>query len=135
MLFTAFNEDWGIVPIEAMAFGKPVVSVNRGGPLETIEHGVQGYLEPPEPARFASRMVELALDEALARRMGSAGPARARKYSWDAFTSAIDRKLEQLVSGGRESPARSLAERIGDARWDGNHWSTSPTFATTWRAR
>ncbi len=39
VLFTPPNEDWGIVPLEAMAFGKPVVSVNRGGPVESVLDG------------------------------------------------------------------------------------------------
>ena len=44
VILTALNEDWGIVPIEAMSFGKSVISVNKGGPTESIIHGKTGYL-------------------------------------------------------------------------------------------
>jgi glycosyltransferase involved in cell wall biosynthesis len=110
MLFTAFNEDWGIVPIEAMAFGKPVLSVNRGGPRESVQHGIQGFLEEPEPARFAERMNQLVSDPELAKRMGAAGPDRARLYSWDEFAARIDQAIEHAVaSRGVPSPAMSAA--------------------------
>ena len=44
VLYTPFNEDWGLVPLEAMAAGKPVIAVNRGGPLETVVHQKTGFL-------------------------------------------------------------------------------------------
>lgn len=101
VLFTSFNEDWGIVPIEAMAFGKPVIAVNRGGPLESLRQGVQGYLEEPLPEAFAQRMVELVRNPELAREMGRAGHLRAQAFSWSGFTEKIDREIEHLVSKKR----------------------------------
>lgn len=95
-LFTAFNEDWGIVPIESMAFGKPVIAVNRGGPTESVQHGVQGFLEDPNPAAFAARMAELAADPALARAMGQAGFVRAHLFTWSRFTDRVDTVLDGL---------------------------------------
>ncbi|MBI4719044.1 MAG: glycosyltransferase [Planctomycetes bacterium] len=108
VLFTSFNEDWGIVPIEGMAFGKPVVAVNRGGPRESVQHGVQGYLEEPTPEAFAVRMAELAADEDAARRMGQAGRQRARLFSWDRLTDQIDDKIDELCSA-RQRPADAAA--------------------------
>ena len=99
VLFTAFNEDWGIVPLEAMAAGKPVVAVNRGGPSETVLHGETGYLEPDIPAAFARRMIELAPDPALCRRLGLAGAERAQQFSWDAFVAGLDMIIEKTARG------------------------------------
>jgi glycosyltransferase involved in cell wall biosynthesis len=99
VLFTPFNEDWGIVPIEAMAFGKPVIAVNRGGPRETVVHGVTGFLEEPEDGAFARRMAELASDLDLARRIGRAGYLHSQRFSWDAFVDRIDREIEVLAGG------------------------------------
>jgi glycosyltransferase involved in cell wall biosynthesis len=99
VLFTAFNEDWGIVPLEAMAAGKPVVAVNRGGPSETVLHGETGYLEPDIPAAFARRMIELAADPALCRRLGLAGAERAQQFSWDAFVAGLDMIIEKTAWG------------------------------------
>ena len=97
VLFTAFNEDWGIVPLEAMAAGKPVVAVNRGGPSETVLNGETGYLEPDIPAAFAHRIIELAADPALCRRLGLAGAERARQFNWDAFVAGLDTIIEKTA--------------------------------------
>lgn len=120
VLFTPFNEDWGLVPLEAMSFGKPVISVNRGGPRETIEPGVQGFLEEPTPDAFARRMAQLATDPGLARRLGLAGIEKSKQYSWDAFTARIDDEVDRLGDAGRrtdqvlDTPAKQfeLAEKL-----------------------
>lgn len=44
ILYTPINEHFGIVPLEAMSTGKPVIACNSGGPLETIVHGTTGIL-------------------------------------------------------------------------------------------
>jgi glycosyltransferase involved in cell wall biosynthesis len=107
VLFTPFNEDWGIVPVEAMAFGKPVIAVKRGGPLETVVHGVTGFLEAPEEEAFARRMSQLASDPDLARRMGYAGHLHSQRFSWDEFVGRIDREIEILASGQPAAPQRN----------------------------
>lgn len=102
LLFTAFNEDWGLTPLEAMAAGRPVIAVNRGGPRESVADGLTGFLEPDEPAAFARRMVQLAEDPALARRLGEAGMERARGFTWDAFVDGFDDAVERMASERKE---------------------------------
>lgn len=97
LLFTAFNEDWGLTPLEAMAAGRPVVAVDRGGPRESVQDGVTGFLTPDDPAAFADRMLQLARDPALAARMGAAGAERARLFTWDAFVDKLDDAVERMV--------------------------------------
>lgn len=48
LLYTPTNEHFGIVPLEAMSAETPVLATNTGGPLETIEDGVSGWLRPAE---------------------------------------------------------------------------------------
>lgn len=96
VLFTAFNEDFGIVPVEAMAFAKPVIAVRKGGPAETIKHGEQGFLAEPNPENVASYMAQLVADPELAIRMGMAGRKTYGRYSWEQFTAHVDGALEQL---------------------------------------
>ena len=55
-MYTPPGEHFGIVPLEAMAAGRPVIACNQAGPLETVEHGVTGLLCRSDPAAFADAM-------------------------------------------------------------------------------
>ena len=96
-LFTAFNEDWGIVPLESMAFGKPVICTDRGGPREYIANGRNGFLVPPVADAFAERMCQLAENPDLCRTMGLAGVETTRNFSWQSFANSIDAAVDELV--------------------------------------
>jgi glycosyltransferase involved in cell wall biosynthesis len=94
ILFTPFNEDWGMVPLEAMAHGKPVIAVNRGGPLETVVHGESGFLVEPDADKFAHCMMELVNSPEKALAMGQFGRAHVERYDWKYFVNAIDEMLD-----------------------------------------
>lgn len=98
VLFTAFNEDWGIVPLEGMAYGKPVVSVNSGGPTETVEHEVNGLMAAPEPGEFADAMSRLASDPDRVAEMGRHGVETAARFDWSGFVGRVDEYLEEQES-------------------------------------
>jgi len=95
LVFPPLNEDWGIVPLEAMAHGKPVLAVNSGGPTESVVDGATGFLLEPSAAAFATKMTWLVEHPAEARRMGVAAVARAKGYSWDAFVQRLDDYVER----------------------------------------
>lgn len=44
LLYTPENEHFGIVPVEAMYCNTPVIACNSGGPMESVKHGVTGFL-------------------------------------------------------------------------------------------
>lgn len=85
LLYTPDREHFGIVPLEAAYSGRPVVAVASGGPLETVEEGVSGFLCEQTPEAFATAMASLVLDPARAAKMGKAG----RKRVQDNFTADI----------------------------------------------
>uniref|UniRef100_A0A8C4RA09 Alpha-1,3/1,6-mannosyltransferase ALG2 n=1 Tax=Eptatretus burgeri TaxID=7764 RepID=A0A8C4RA09_EPTBU len=94
VVYTPSREHLGIVPLEAMATGKPVVAVCSGGPCETVAHGVTGVLCPPEPKAFADALLRLLQDPGLAHKMSLAGQERvAARFS----PAAFGRKLDALV--------------------------------------
>lgn len=77
---TAYDEDYGYVPLEAMCAGKAVlVCSDGGGLLEFIRHGENGWVEPAEPEAVAARLDWIASNRERVRQMG----ACAKKY-WDA---------------------------------------------------
>ena len=59
LLYTPTNEHFGIVPLEAMKVGCPVIAVATGGPRETVLHGVTGYLVKQCSTEFAGAMASI----------------------------------------------------------------------------
>lgn len=59
VVYTPTNEHFGIVPLEAMAAGRPVLACNSGGPRESVLHGSTGFLADPRAEDFARAMAKL----------------------------------------------------------------------------
>jgi len=97
VLYPPFNEDWGLIPLEAMALEKPVIAVNRGGPSESVIDGQTGFLLDPTPENFAGAMELLADNPDTVRRMGARGRMRASEFGWDRFCEQLDGSVEEMV--------------------------------------
>jgi glycosyltransferase involved in cell wall biosynthesis len=100
LLFTAPNEDWGIVPLEAMASGTPVIAVASGGPCESVVHGETGWLLAGRPKAFADQMLAVSAMPVEIGRMRSACRRRAARYDWDRFVTRIDDVMEEVATTG-----------------------------------
>lgn len=96
VLFCAEKEDWGIVPVEAGAYSKPVISVNEGGPRESVIDGKTGFLVDADPKKFAEKMQLLANDRELVEEIGNKAREESENYSWDRFAQEIDREFEDV---------------------------------------
>lgn len=76
-------EPQGIVNLEAMAAGRPVIATRVGGVPEIVLEGETGLLVPPEDSgALAEAMRRLAGDPGLRERLGSAGANRATEFTW-----------------------------------------------------
>lgn len=81
VLASSEPEPFGLVIIEAMATGRPVVATNHGGPGEICISGETGYLVAPHDAYgMAEAMLRIFKDPARAQAMGKAGRRRAELY-------------------------------------------------------
>jgi glycosyltransferase involved in cell wall biosynthesis len=79
-------EGFGLVYLEAGAYGLPVVASRCGGIPDAVIDGETGYLVDPVDAQAAGKaMIKLAEDPALSSRLGLAGRARAERLSWDRY--------------------------------------------------
>jgi D-inositol-3-phosphate glycosyltransferase len=105
---TPWYEPFGIVPLEAMACGVPVVASAVGGMLDTVVHDVTGRLVAPKrPDAVADAINHLMRDEFLRQSLGAAGRDRARsRYSWDRIAADTLRIYDRLVPAGYQ---RSVA--------------------------
>ncbi len=85
------GEGFGIVFLEAMAHGKPVVGPRVGAPAEFIRSGEHGLLvDPANSAEVAGALIELLEDSERARRMGDAGKQWVvREFTFDKFCERL----------------------------------------------
>ena len=92
-------ESYGMVNVEAMASGKPVVSTRRGGPSETVADGETGFLvDAGDAEELARHVIDLLRDPALREKMGVAGRARVEQhFSAHSMAASFDRVLKNLL--------------------------------------
>lgn len=84
------QEGFGIVFLEAMAYGLPIAAASAGAVAEVAPPNRTSLLIPPGDAEaLAAVLVRLLSDRDLATRLGSAGPARARKFDWTSTARAF----------------------------------------------
>lgn len=93
-------EPFGLVVVEGMASGRPVIATAHGGPCEIVVDGVTGVLVPPKDAEaLAEAMRSLVDAPSRARTMGEAGRRRAvAEYSSEAYLAGVHRVYADVVA-------------------------------------
>jgi len=83
-------ESFGMVALEAMACGTPVVASQIGGLPYIVQDGITGFTVPvDDPQELASRLISLIQDPALRDRMGKQAVQVAQDYAWDKIASKL----------------------------------------------
>lgn len=101
VLASSQPEPFGLVVVEGMASGRPVIATAHGGPCELVEDGVTGMLVTPgDPRALADAIRALVDDRARAHAMGVAGRLRAEsRYSSQAYIAGVHRVYDDVFAG------------------------------------
>jgi glycosyltransferase involved in cell wall biosynthesis len=104
-VFPTLGDPYGLVVLEAMAAGLPIISTRAAGEIyDRVEEGVNGFLVDPGSAeQLAARMLVLMQDEAVRRRMGAASASRVAGQTPDAWAEAFEQAVDKILS---RRPAR-----------------------------
>jgi glycosyltransferase involved in cell wall biosynthesis len=90
VFYAPFDEDYGLVTLEAFHSRKPVVTTSdAGGPLEFVRDGETGLVTPPDPPAIGAALARLLGDPALARALGDRGYESVRGLSWDVVIETL----------------------------------------------
>jgi D-inositol-3-phosphate glycosyltransferase len=93
----SYYESFGMVALEAMACGTPVVASRVGGLTTTIQDGVTGYLVPEgDPAALARRLASLLRDGQERARLGRAAVRWAAEHRWPCVAESVCRLYSEL---------------------------------------
>jgi D-inositol-3-phosphate glycosyltransferase len=99
-------ESFGMVALEAMACGTPVVASQIGGLAYLVQDGKTGFTVPvDEPEALADRLTTLLLDSELRKKMGNQAVEVAQEYAWNKITT----RLLALYKDILQTPASNQA--------------------------
>ena len=106
------GESFGLVLLEAMASGRPVVASAIPGYRSVVADGIDGMLVPPkDSAALATALCKLLADADMRTSLGHAGRLKARRYDWSVIADRVLAYYQQ-VAHNQERPAPQLANPL-----------------------
>jgi phosphatidyl-myo-inositol alpha-mannosyltransferase len=99
------QESFGIVLLEAMAAGAPIIASNIPGYRDVLAHGVEGLLvQPQDPAAVADGISQLLANPHVRETMRMAGQAKARLYDWPRVGAQVLEYYEEVLERRQSEP-------------------------------
>ena len=88
----SLSESFGIVNLEAMACGLPIVASKVGGLPEIVKNGVNGFLvEPKNPEQISDKVLLLLGDDVLRERISKNNKDKVKDYSWESVVERLEK--------------------------------------------
>jgi glycosyltransferase involved in cell wall biosynthesis len=98
----SYSENFGIVVLEAMAAGRPVVVTPEVGLASTVREAGAGIVAEGEPEQLAAALARVLGDPELADRMGEQGRVTVQqRFTWDAVACTMERVYEEILATGK----------------------------------
>jgi glycosyltransferase involved in cell wall biosynthesis len=99
------TESFGIVNLEALACGLPIVASAIGGIPDIVKDGVNGLLvSPKNPGALADAITYLLKNEDVRRKMGKKGREMVKKYSWEEIAGRMEKIYKELINASNSPP-------------------------------
>ncbi|KAJ9130983.1 UDP-Glycosyltransferase/glycogen phosphorylase [Coniochaeta hoffmannii] len=144
-LHCSVTETFGLVVLESMASGVPVVARDEGGPSDTVKDGETGYLIPPTDIKgFVDAVVVLVEDERTRMLFSDNARRYAEGTTWDKINNKVAWRMADTID---EAERRRFARQISSMGGDGNEdhrrgmrllgrksWSSLSSTAVGWVA-
>jgi hypothetical protein len=116
VVHASYGEPFGLVLVEAMAIGKPLIASADGGPLEIVEDGVSGLLiSPGDPSSLAEAVLRVLRQPDLAGALSAGATVRAGQFSGEAMGAKFASLLDDIA---RTSDQRRSAGYALDGKSD-----------------
>ena len=98
LVMPSYYESFGLVALEAMACGTPVIASRVGGPSSFIDHEVNGYLIPWRlPDVYAEKLDLILSDSALRERLGAEAKAKAQTMGWGEVAARMEDVFSRII--------------------------------------
>ena len=109
-LHCSITETFGLVVLESMASGVPVVARDEGGPSDVIRDGETGYLTPPaDLAAFVDRVVALAKGDAFRKTASANARRQAEEATWERINNKVAWRMAETIDQSRREKAEFQA--------------------------
>ena len=97
-VFPSRLEPLGLVPLESMSCGTPVIGISEAGIRETIDHGINGILVERDTIKFAEAIQNLIVDQTLWKKLRLNGISNIyNNWSWETSNLRLQNHLEESI--------------------------------------
>lgn len=113
-LHCSVTETFGLVVLESMASGVPVIARDEGGPSDIVKHGENGFLIPPNNLDgFVTKAMSLARNHHLRKQMGLTARSMACEATWEKINNKVAWRMADTIAERQQGPTGQPVCGIG----------------------